>query len=191
MQEIENGLPPGNHKSTLALIEAALFLSRDPLSFEQLRKICHVTVQKLGEALNALRNGLEKEDRGLVLLETDKGYLLGTRPELALHLTELLEEKKSVSTSLSDAALEVLAIIAFKQPLTRMEVEKIRGINSEGVLDNLLGRGLIETRGRKETLGKPFLYGITPEFLQYFGLKDASELKELEKIVEENGWQTD
>ncbi|MGI5875696.1 MAG: SMC-Scp complex subunit ScpB [Dethiobacteria bacterium] len=185
MQGKENeSLPVSAHKLTLAIVEAALFLSHAPLTFEKLRKICHVTAQQLRDSLIILKKNLEADERGLILLETDQGFQLGTKPDLASYLVTLLGEKEANPPSLSDAALEVLAIIAFKQPVTRLEIEKIRGVNSESVLENLLARGLVELRGRKEALGKPFLYGTTSEFMQYFGLKDIKDLRELGQIIE-------
>ncbi|NMB35571.1 MAG: SMC-Scp complex subunit ScpB [Firmicutes bacterium] len=165
----------------MAIIEAVLFLSREALSLEQLAKICNVAPKEIRDSLADLRGELEKTERGLVLLATPQGYRLGTKPELAVYLKKMQGEK-SPEASFSQAALETLAIIALKQPVTRVEIEKIRGVQAEGVLDNLLKRGLIEVTGRREGPGRPLLYGVTEEFLQYFGLR---ELKELEEELED------
>lgn len=166
--------------TVLAIIEAALFLSSEPLSLEKLSQICQVSVHEIKESLKKMKLNLENEERGLVLLETQGGFQLGTRPEAAAFVEKLFEEDY-FSTPLSQAALETLAIIALKQPVTRVEIEKLRGVQAEGVIENLLKRGLIEIKGRKEGLGRPFLYEITDEFIQYFGLKDPKELENLRK----------
>jgi segregation and condensation protein B len=173
----------GKKTSVMAIIEAALFLSAEPLNLTKLSQICQVSVNETKDALNKMKLNLEDEDRGLVILETPGGFQLGTRPEAAAFLEKLFEEDY-FSTPLSQAALETLAIIALKQPVTRVEIEKLRGVQAEGVIENLLKRGLIEIKGRKEGLGRPFIYEITNEFLQYFGLKDPQDLENLRKDLE-------
>jgi len=165
-----------------AILEAALFLSHEPLSLETLSRLCGTTPQKIKESLQWLKKELEKEERGLVLLETEQGYQLGTKPETAAFVERLFAEEEYPSAPLSRAALETLAIVALKQPVTRLEIEHIRGVKADGVIDNLIKRRLIRVTGRKETLGRPLLYGTTEEFLQYFGLKEDSELETLKKL---------
>ncbi len=178
-------MPPKKIKERLpliAIIEAALFLSQEALSPEQLAKICAVTSGEVKDSLAGLKSELEKSERGLVLLATPRGYRLGTKPEIAVYLEKAWGEE-SLETPLSQAALETLAIIALKQPVTRMEIENIRGVQVEGVLENLLKRELIRVTGRQEGLGRPLLYGVTEEFLQYFGLKELKELEEELKSI--------
>ena len=170
------GRPP-----LVAIIEAALFLSREALSPEQLAGICAVAPKEIRDSLADLRGELEKNERGLILLATPQGYRLGTKPELAVYLKKMLGEE-SPEAPFSQAALETLAIIALKQPATRMEIEKIRGVQAEGVLENLLKRELIEVTGRREGPGRPLLYAVTDKFLQYFGLRELEELAEELKI---------
>jgi len=172
----------GQALSTMAILEAALFLSHEPLSLEKLRQVCEVTHQEIRESLEKIKMELEKEDRGLVLLETPQGYQLGTKPEAAAYIERMFFEEEYSSAPLSRAALETLAIIALKQPVTRLEIENIRGVKADGVIDNLIKRGLIRVTGRREALGRPILYGITEDFLQYFGLKDLAELEALKKL---------
>lgn len=168
--------------TTTALIEAALFLSQEALPLKKLVKICAVNLKEVKESLKKIKIDLEKGERGLTLLETPQGYRLGTKPETAAYLEKFWEEENE-APPLSEAALETLAIVALKQPVTRMEIEKIRGVSTGGVLENLLKRNLIAVTGRKESLGRPLLYGATEEFIRYFGLKDLKELqKELENI---------
>jgi segregation and condensation protein B len=176
----------GQALSTMAILEAALFLSHEPLSLEKLRQVCETTPQEIRDSLEKIKEELEKDDRGLVLLEMPQGYQLGTKPEAAAYVEKLFAEEEYTRTSLSRAALETLAIIAMKQPVTRLEIENIRGVKADGVIDNLLKKGLVKVTGRKEVLGRPLLFGITEEFLQYFGLKDLAELEDLKKI-----WLTD
>lgn len=166
----------------MAVIEAVLFLSQEALTVEKLAGICAVTTREIRDSLGKFKDELEKDERGLVLLTTPQGYRLGTKPGLTVYLKKMRGERVP-EIPLSQAALETLAIIALKPPVTRMEIEKIRGVQAEGVLENLLKRGLITVTGRQEGLGRPLLYGITEEFLKYFGLKKIEELKEeLENI---------
>ena len=178
-------MPPKKTEEQLplmAIIEAALFLSQKALSPEQLAKICAVTLGEVKDSLAGLKSELEKSERGLVLLATPRGYRLGTKPAIAVYLEKIWGEE-SPETPLSQAALETLSIIALKQPVTRMEIENIRGVQVEGVLENLLKRELIRVIGRQEGLGRPLLYGVTKEFLQYFGLKELKELEEELKSI--------
>lgn len=165
--------------STVALLEAVLFVSPKPLSIEQLSQVCEVSNLEMNNTVKKLKLLLEQEDRGLVLLERSEGYQLGTKPEAAGFLEKLFTEDYP-EAPLSQAALETLSIIAFKQPVTKIEIEKIRGVNVDSVIENLLRRNLIKIGGRKEGIGRPLLYITTPEFLRYFGLKDLSELQGLE-----------
>ncbi|NLJ55951.1 MAG: SMC-Scp complex subunit ScpB [Firmicutes bacterium] len=168
--------------TTTALIEAALFLSREALSLKKLTEICAVNLKEIKNSLKIIKTELEKNERGLVLLETPAGYRLGTKPETATYLEKFWEEENA-EPPLSEAALETLAIVALKQPVTRMEIEKIRGVGAGGVLENLLKRDLVNIIGRKESLGRPLLYGVTETFMQHFGFKDLKELQEkLENI---------
>ncbi len=167
----------GSDIALAALLEAALFLSDEPLTLQKLQKICSgVAEQDILNALEMLRSDLEEKDRGLLLITTATGYRLGTKPDLAAYLDKLWDEEQ-ISPVLSQASLETLSIIAVKQPVTRIEIEKIRGVNVDGVVENLLKRDLIKISGRREGLGRPHLYATTELFLQYFGLDDPGELE--------------
>ena len=165
--------------SLFAILEAVLFLSNEPLTVKKLQEICDAGAQEIISSLEMMRHSLESKERGLVLLDTATGFRLGTKPELAAFLEKLWEEEQHISPFLSQAALEALAIIAVKQPVTRIEIEKIRGVSAEKVLENLLKRGLIKISGRREGLGRPHLYVTTELFLEYFGLKDPREVENL------------
>lgn len=135
-----------------------------------------------GERARELIAELQQEyidgQRGLRILEFAGGYQMGSAPELAPDLEEALGEEES--GRLSGAALETLAIIAYRQPLTRPEIEAVRGVRCEHILDNLLKRKLIRVKGRKESPGRPLIYATTRDFLDYFGLKELTELPPLE-----------
>ncbi len=166
-----------DHKK--AIIEALLFVREEPLKSEEIASILDITADETSALIAELDRDFGNDRRGLQIVNVGGGYQLGTRPDLAPYLEKLFY--KETIGSLSTPALETLAIIAYKQPVTRLEVEAIRGVSSDGVLDNLIRRRLIEVCGRKDTPGKPMLYSTTPEFLKYFGLKDLNELPPLRK----------
>ncbi len=172
--------------SILAILEAGLFVSSAPLALEQLKKICEASDKEILAALQELQGNLQAADRGLILLEKPEGFQLGTKPGLAPHLERLYEENDS-TLPLSQAALETLVIVALKEPVTRLEIENIRGVKVEGVLENLIKRGFVQVSGRRESLGRPFLYRTTESFLHYFGLQDLAELQAF--FQEEEGQQ--
>ncbi len=159
-------------------IEALLFLSEEPVKPDKIAATLSTTTEEAEKRVRELQEDLFSQGRGLQVFEAAGGFQMGTQPDLAPLLEKAFSEE--VSSNLSTAALEVLAIIAYKQPVTRIEIESIRGVRSEHVIDNLLKRKLIKVSGRKEGPGRPILYGTTPDFLKYFGLKDLSDLPELE-----------
>jgi len=165
-------------------IEALLFLTEEPVKAERMASVLAITSKEAEELVSELQEDLSLSGRGLQVFETAGGYQMGTLPELAPYLEKAFSE--DVSSNLSTAALEVLAIIAYKQPVTRIEIESIRGVRCEHVLDNLVKRKLIKISGRKEGPGRPRLYSTTPDFLKYFGLKDLSDLPELDLEKEEH-----
>ncbi len=159
-------------------IEALLFLSEEPVTPERLAIVLSTTHEEASRLTRELKNDFSEAGRGLQIFEMAGGFQMGTLPELAPHLEKAFSE--DVSSYLTTAALEALAIIAYKQPVTRIEIESIRGVRSEHVLENLLKRKLIRISGRKEGPGRPLLYCTTPDFLKYFGLMDLEELPPLE-----------
>jgi segregation and condensation protein B len=156
------------------LVEALLFLAEEPLPPDKIGEIIGVETKEVREALALLQQEYASEERGLQVMEIAKGYQLGTKPELAPIVEKLFKGEKSYT--LSQAALETLAIIAYRQPVTRVDMEAVRGVKVDGVVDTLLKRRFIRTVGRKDAPGRPILYSTTREFLKYFGLKDLSEL---------------
>lgn len=164
-------------------IEALLFVSSNPLSLDRLKSIFEEAPPEQIEAqIQALRHEHDDRGAGIMLAEVAGGYQLATRPENVLWIRKFKSVK--VSAKLSKPALETLAIVAYKQPITRMEVESIRGVNIGGIMRNLMERRLVKIVGKKDVPGKPMMYGTTLEFLQYFGLKDLSALPTLKEFQE-------
>lgn len=164
------------------VLEAFLFVSSSPVQLEQVKEMLGIRDKSLIEnAIGELKSKYEKGDSPLRVIEVAGGYRLTTVPELAPYLKKWFKGERS---RVSKASLETLSIIAYKQPVTRSEVEAIRGVNVEGPLDTLLERGLIRIVGRKETVGRPILYGTTRLFLEHFGLNTLRELPVLSEFSE-------
>ncbi len=160
------------------VIEALIFLKEEPVKLDKIAAILSVSRDEALELVEELREELVSAARGIRVYAVAGGYQMGTLPELAATLEQAFGEE--VAGNLSPPALETLAIIAYKQPLTRVEIESIRGVKCDHVLDNLLKRKLIRIIGRKEGPGRPLIYSTTTDFLKYFGLKDLAELPSLE-----------
>ena len=160
------------------IVEALLFASDTPLEPERIREVLELpdasTARELVEELRARYTA----SGALQIVEVGGGFRLVTRPEMAPWLVRLTRARTRVR--LSRPALETLAIVAYRQPVSRPEVDAIRGVNSEGVLENLLERRLLRIAGRKEAPGRPFLYETTREFLVAFGLRDIGELPKVD-----------
>ena len=161
------------------VVEAMLFASDAPLEAERIREVLDLEDADAALALVAeLTQRYEARGGGLAIVEVGGGYRMVTRAELAPWLVRLARARTRVR--LSRPALETLAIIAYKQPVSRPEVDAVRGVNSEATLESLLERRLIRIGGRKEAPGRPFLYETTREFLVAFGLRDPADLPQLE-----------
>lgn len=156
--------------------ECILLVSGSPVRPEQLQESLSVPAEAIHELIADLRG--EYADRGLQIQEVAGGYQLCTRPELSPYVQRFL--RLDHQEALSHAALETLAIIAYRQPVTRAEIEAVRGVRCEHVLERLLGRHLIREVGRRRSLGRPILYGTTDAFLKHFGLKDLASLPALQ-----------
>ena len=166
-----------------AAIEALLFIAGSPLSADRLKGIFEeATKEQLEAQLQAIKQDYQARAAGVMLAEVAGGYQLATCPEHAEWIRKFKTVKQS--TKLSRAALETLAIVAYKQPITRTEVEAIRGVNIGGIMRNLMERRLVKIVGKKDVPGKPMMYGTTMDFLQYFGLKDLSSLPTLKEFQE-------
>ncbi|NOT33980.1 MAG: SMC-Scp complex subunit ScpB [Candidatus Eisenbacteria bacterium] len=163
-----------------AALEALLFSSDQPLPLALLVESLDVTPEEVMQGLGGLEAAYAEREAGVQLREIAGGWVLVTAPEHAEWVSRLLRGKKKMR--LSRAALETMAIIAYKQPVTKSEIEAIRGVDATGVLATLIERNLVTIRGRSKVVGRPLLYGTTSEFLDYFGLKDLTELPRPEEL---------
>jgi segregation and condensation protein B len=162
-------------------IEALLFASDTPLSAAKLSALVGaVSSRQILSAIGALSTFYRESGRSYTIVEVAGGYQLATLPEFSGTISQLFKGKKK--PRLTQPALETLAIIAYKQPISRMQIEAIRGVNCEGVLTTLIERELISISGRGEGIGKPFLYATTKKFLEYLGLKDFRDLPSFEEL---------
>jgi segregation and condensation protein B len=157
------------------VLEALLFASDTPVELTTIREVLELhSPDAARDLVDTLGARLRTEERALQVIEVGGGFRLVTRPEVAPWLVKLARAR--TRQRLSRPALETLAIIAYRQPVSRPEVDAVRGVNSEGVLDNLLERRLVRIAGRKDTPGRPFLYETTRDFLVAFGLRDLADL---------------
>jgi segregation and condensation protein B len=163
-----------------AAVEALLFVSAEPLATSDLRRVLAVRQPTLDRALDYLGRVLAEGNRGIRLQRHDGAIRLVSAPEMALYVDKMRGQQ--ASQRLSDAALETLALIAYRQPVTRPQIEAIRGVDCSGVTNTLLQRGLVTEVGRLETVGHPILYGTTLAFLQHFGLESPDQLPPIEEI---------
>ena len=162
--------------SLSALVEAILFVSPEPISAAQISTLLELTPREIKNALEDLES--HYQGRGIRLQYHKKKIQITSAPEAAPILESMLELE--TTSTLSQAALETLSIIAYQQPITRPQIDAIRGVNSDGVLRTLLTKGLIDDVGRADGPGRPILYSTTPDFLKYFGLSSYDELPPLD-----------
>ena len=167
-----------------ALLEAIVYLAREPVSIDAIQKaLPDVDPREIQECVAALMEKYAQPGHGIEIREIAGGLRFSTKPEHHELLKTFLQAQ-TPATRLSLAALETLAVIAYKQPVTVPEVQEIRGVQASGVIKTLLDKKLVATAGRKEVLGRPILYKTTKEFLIHFGLKDLSELPSMEEFEE-------
>lgn len=180
-----------NSKILLSKIEALLFVAGDDgMSAKQLAQLLEVELMDIEAGLSELASQYnEYEERGITLKEMAGTFQLTTKASVADTIQKLVENP--ASQVLTNASIEVLAIIAYKQPITRAEIEDLRGVKSERPIQTLAARALIQEVGRVEGIGRAILYGTTKEFLNYFGLKDLSELPPLPEAFEQEEQETD
>lgn len=164
-------------------IESMLFVSGEPLALRELSNNLGLKEKNVEEILNEMSNEYEDKNRGIRLISINGGYQLVTKSENSDFVQKLL--KKNKKHSLSQASIESLAIIAYKQPITRIDIDEIRGVKSESAITRLIERGLIKDIGRLEVPGRPILYGTTDEFLRQFGLQTIKELPSLDLYSDE------
>ncbi|MCA0384361.1 MAG: SMC-Scp complex subunit ScpB [Firmicutes bacterium] len=167
----------GEHQKAKSVIESLLFAWAEPLSLYKIAKILDMKPGTVEKLIDEIRMSLISEKRGIQLIETNKHYQFATLKENYPYVEQLCATSKS--KGLSNSALEVLAIIAYKQPITKLDIEQIRGVNSEGPLQSLIDRELVEVKGKLEKIGRPQIYGTTDTFLRSFGFKTLNDLPEV------------
>lgn len=160
-------------------LEAVLFSSDEPLRLERLQAIFEVDIDALRCCLQELSVDYAQENRGVVLQEIAGGFQFRTRAEYAPWVAKLNRSRRN---RLSKAATETLAIIAYRQPVTRAEIEYLRGVDSGGIVRSLMEKQLVKIVGKKDVPGRPLLYGTSRHFLEYFGLKDLTGLPQLKEF---------
>lgn len=159
------------------IIKALLFAWGDPLDIKTISDICEIDIDEIESAMEDLRSEMDSSNDGLKIIRMNSSYQLISRDIYFDYVKKLLSEKPK--NNLSNASIETLSIIAYKQPVTKMQIEKIRSVKSDGPVNTLLDRGLIEEVGRLDTPGKPILYGTSDIFLRSFGIEDLSELPDI------------
>ena len=166
-------------KELIPAFEAVLFSGGEPLSIERFSQVFDITPETVTEVMDQLSAQLDKNSRGIKLLRMENTYQLATKEAYAEYIKKPFDIKRR--TPLSPAALEVLAVIAYNQPVTKSFIEQVRGVDCSGVVTTLVEKGLVEERGRLELPGRPLLYGTTKNFLRCFSMSDLSELPPLPK----------
>lgn len=177
-----------------SIIEALIFSSDDPLAANEIIKAIkgidgddiQINAEDIDEVVTTLNSRYAELNVSYSIIQVANGYLFATRPEFSKYIGFLSSEKSK--RRLSQAALETLAIIAYKQPITKPDIEKIRGVNSDYILNTLLEKNLVTISGRAESIGRPLLYNTTDEFLKYFGLNKISDLpkpREIEELMKD------
>lgn len=172
-----------------AIVESLVFVADEPISVKAIADVADVDRDRVTTAVNELVKDYEGRPGGLQLREIAGGWQIATRPEHHEHIRTYLKSKPSAKLSL--ASLETLAVIAYRQPVTVPEILEIRGVQSPSAIKTLLDKRLIIAKGRKETVGRPMMYGTSKEFLIQFGLKDLSELPSIEDFQDLAGGAAD
>lgn len=182
-QEARPNEAASDEASLRALIEAVIYITEEPLTLDQLATALERPKEAIAAVLERLTADYQAADRGLTIRELAGGYKMGTKPEHHEAIRQFVKKLKP-PLKLSLAALETLAVIAYKQPITAPEIMDVRGVQGAGVIKTLLDRKLIAPAGRKQVVGKPILYKTTKDFLLQFGLRDLAELPTLKEFEE-------
>lgn len=159
-------------------IEGILFAAGEPVKTAKLAAVLEISIDAVEEAVRILKYDYDTQERGFMIIDIDEGYQICSRPEYYNYIQVILGEQRR--QALSNAAMEALAIIAYRQPITRAQIEYIRGVNSDSAVNRLSERGLIEEAGRLDAPGRPVLYKTTQNFLRCFGLSTPKDLPELD-----------
>lgn len=167
-------------KQAEAVIEAILFTMGDSVEVARLAEVIEEDVKKTREILTGMKARYEEEDRGIMLIELEGSVQLCTKPDMYEHLIKIAKTPRKFM--LTDTLMETLSIIAYKQPITRLEIERIRGVSCDHAVNKLVEFGLVCEVGRMDAPGRPLLFGTTEEFLRSFGVKSLEELPELSAV---------
>jgi segregation and condensation protein B len=176
---------PQSQAERAGVIEALIFVSDEPLSVKAIAEVLKEDKDVIGETVKALAEEFNGRNSGLQLREVAGGWQLATRPEFHEHVRAFLKTRPSAKLTI--ASLETLAVIAYRQPVTVPEILEIRGVQSPSSIKTLLDKKLIVAKGRKDTVGRPMMYGTSKEFLLQFGLKDLTELPSVEDFHDLSG----
>ncbi|KPU44872.1 segregation and condensation protein B [Oxobacter pfennigii] len=177
---INGSQPPSDTNKIKSIIEALLFTAGEPLELSEISGVIQINKNTAKKLLNELIDEYNIEDRGIQIINFNNKFQMCTRPEHKEYIKRLLKPQNK--QSLSRAAIETVAIIAYKQPITRQSIDSIRGVKCDRLIHNLMDKKLIKEVGRADAPGRPALYGTTDNFLRYFGLKNLDELPELENL---------
>jgi segregation and condensation protein B len=170
-----------NRNIYYSVIESVLFVSGEPLQLNDISSILECDTSFAEILLQDLAERYDNEDRGIQLIKVNMGYQLVTKSKNSEYVQKLL--KTNTRQSLSQAALETLAIVAYKQPITRASIDEIRGVKSDRALTTLMDRNLLKESGRLDVVGRPILYSTTDEFLRHFGLDNLKQMPSMDEIV--------
>ena len=163
-----------NEKKVMAIIEAVLFAMGDSVELSKLSHVLEMPENDIREVLSKMNDKYKKQDRGIYIMELEDSVQLCTKPELYEYLIRVAKAPRKVV--LTDTLIETLSIIAYKQPVTRLEVEKIRGVSCDHAINRLVEFNLVQELGRMDAPGRPLLFGTTEEFLRTFGVKSLGDL---------------
>lgn len=167
-------------KEIKGIIEGVLYIWGEPLSIDSLSEILELDKDNLKNIMEEIKSEFNYNRRGLQIIQIKNSYQLCTRVEHYDYIKKLITPKNN--KGLSNAALETLSIISYKQPITRVEIESIRGVKCDKSISTLTEKGLVEEKGRLDRTGKPIIYGTTNDFLKHFGLKDINDLPKLKEL---------
>jgi segregation and condensation protein B len=173
-----------NKESYISIVESLLFVSGEPMKLKDIASIIECSIPYTNEILKQMAHNYEEESRGIKLISINEEYQLVTKPQNSEFIQRIL--RTNIRQSLSQASLETLAIIVYKQPITRVDIDEIRGVKSDSAVAKLVERGLIKENGRLDVPGRPILYVTTDEFLKQFNLQNLGELPSIEQFMLEN-----
>ncbi len=166
------------------ILEAILFTMGESVSPDRLAQALDRDTEEICEALKEMKEEYEADDRGLTLIELEGSYQMGTKVETYEYISKLVRQPKK--RSLTDVLIETLSIIAYKQPVTKQEIESIRGVRSDFAVNKLIEYGLVKELGRLSTIGHPIIFGTTEEFLRCFGVSSVEELPDIDEVKKQN-----